>query len=110
LFEYLLREERDSENNDSLVLYYAPYRPDAADFVLPDEGEKRTLITDTGGVTFSYFGRAKRTGRPAWQESWGSDMEAYPQIIKLTLTRDQDGFGEAGQFIPLLRAASDKQR
>jgi general secretion pathway protein J len=110
LFEYLLREELDSENNNALVLYYTPYRPDVADFVLPDEGEKRTLITDTGGVTFSYFGLAKRAGRPAWRESWESDMETYPQIIKLTLARDQDGFGETGQFIPLLRAVSDKKR
>lgn len=110
LFEYLLREERDSENRYSLVLYYAPYRPDATDFVLPEEGEKRTLIADTGGVGFSYFGLSRRAGQPGWQESWSSDKADYPQIIRIDLSRDQDGFGNAGQFIALLRETSARRR
>lgn len=110
LFEYLLREEPDNENRLALVLYYTPYRPDATEFVLPNEGSKRTLIADTGGISFSYYGSKKRIGQPEWSDSWESELESYPQFVKLTQSRDRAGAGEETRFIRLLMASSARLR
>ncbi len=91
LFEYLLIEERDSENRPGLVLYYAPYYPEATGFALPEAGRRRLLYTDTGGVTFSYFGSQSR-GQPAeWSENWPSGNEGYPQMVRLSFAGDGEG-------------------
>lgn len=110
LFEYLLQEELDSGNRYALVLYYAPYRPDGMAFVLPNAGEKRILVADTGGVTFAYYGIDKRGGQPAWRERWDRDLEGYPRIVKLIQADTAGGFGEGGQFIRLLTTDAARLR
>ena len=70
LFEYLLVQELDSENRPGLVLYYAPYRPDRSEFVLPEEGERRLLFADTGRVAFSYWRSKNHQGTREWWRQW----------------------------------------
>ena len=106
LFEYLLQEQLDSENRYTLTLRYAPYHPDETAFALPKTGDMRILNADTGGVTFAYYGIARRGGQPEWRERWDSDMEGYPQIVRLTFANAQDGFGEGGLYIRLLTASA----
>lgn len=102
LFEYLLVQEFDSDNRANLVLYYAPYYPGQTGFRLPQEGVRRPLYTDTGGIRFSYLG-VQEPGRPAdWVEQWESDSADYPLALSLLFTGNQEGEGAASFTIPRL--------
>jgi general secretion pathway protein J len=102
LFEYLLMVERDTENSAALVLYYAPYKPDATAFSLPMEGEKRTLISDLSSLSFSFYGKKRRSREADWSETWEPEEENYPDYIKISLTKEGEASAPEMRFIRLL--------
>jgi hypothetical protein len=110
LFEYLLVQELDSESRPGLVLYYAPYRPDRSEFMLPDGGERRLLFADSGRITFSYWGSKNRKGESEWWPHWEAGTDGYPEAVRIGFA----GNGEAGagstQTIRLLTTASGADR
>ncbi len=102
LFEYLLIEERDSENRQGLVLYYAPYYPEQTRFMLPEGGQRRWLKTDTGGVTFAFFGSQRRGQPDEWSENWSSDSESYPRMVQIRFAAEGEGGEASPRFVRLM--------
>ncbi|MCU7932604.1 MAG: prepilin-type N-terminal cleavage/methylation domain-containing protein [Candidatus Thiodiazotropha sp. (ex Codakia rugifera)] len=85
LFEYLLRQESDPEQEGmSLVLYYAPLHPDREEFSLPERGSRRVMITGLDEVQFSFFGNKRDRVKPEWTDSWESVSHLYPKLIRMT--------------------------
>lgn len=106
LFEYLLQEELDRDNRAALVLYYAPYLPDSGEFRLPEEGKRRTLIADTGGLYFSYYGSKNRSGHTEWWDLWESDANQFPEVIGLKRVGNRGLGAEEKQFIRLMTSSA----
>lgn len=110
LFEYMLSQEIDSESRLGLVLYYAPYRPNTTEFLLPGEGERRLLFPDTGGVIFSYFGLKDPNGKRDWWEHWEESLNSYPEMVKIEFLGTEGEKGASTQFIRLLVDGSGQLR
>ena len=91
LFEYLLAQEYDADNQANLVLYYAPYYPGQLEFRLPEKGTRRTLITDTGGITLSYLGQQEAGRQADWWERWESGATDLPLMVRLDMASAGDG-------------------
>ena len=102
LFEYLLSVEGAGEDGASLVLYYAPYRPDATALTLPETGEKRTLIDQVGDLRFSYYGIKRIRETAAWSDTWEAAGDNYPQLIKISLPAEDGTMLPQARFIRLL--------
>ncbi|MCU7797329.1 MAG: prepilin-type N-terminal cleavage/methylation domain-containing protein [Candidatus Thiodiazotropha sp. (ex Myrtea spinifera)] len=109
LFEYLLQEELDSDNRPALILYYTPYQPDLLEFRLPQEGQRRTLISDTGGLYFSFYGRKSRLEQAEWWDNWESDANNYPEVVRIKLTRGREAVAEEVHFVRLKNSAIRKR-
>ncbi len=109
-FEYLLMQELDSENRRNLVLYYAPYRPDQTEFRLPEDGERRQLFSDTGGVTFAYWGVKQTGAKQEWWEGWENDLDSYPSMVRIQFAGSGDDAVATTEFVKLLMDASGTLR
>ncbi|MCU7890936.1 MAG: prepilin-type N-terminal cleavage/methylation domain-containing protein [Candidatus Thiodiazotropha sp. (ex Ustalcina ferruginea)] len=84
LFEYLLTQESDPEQGMSLVLYYAPLHADSETLSLPESGSRRVMITGLDEVQFSFYGRKRDRTKPEWTDSWESESQLYPKLIRMT--------------------------
>lgn len=102
LFEYLLQEEVDSEGRAILVLYYAPYLPDAKAFRLPEEGRRRVLVGDLDGIGFSYYGADQDGVESQWLSQWKNDLKRLPEFIALNLNAADDTLAAEKRVIPLM--------
>ena len=110
LFEYLLVQEYDSDNQANLVLYYAPYYPGQTEFKLPGQGAGRTLFVDTGGITFSYLGPQEGGRQEDWGERWESGSTEYPTAVRIEFASSGPG-GEAFSLLaPRLLQDMDSSR
>ncbi|MEJ2453195.1 MAG: prepilin-type N-terminal cleavage/methylation domain-containing protein [Candidatus Thiodiazotropha sp.] len=107
LFEYLLMQELDSENRRNLVLYYAPYRPDQTEFRLPEDGERRQLFSDIGGVTFGYWGVKQLGAKQAeWWEGWENNLDSYPAMVRIEFAGGRADAVATTEFVKLLMDAT----
>ncbi len=104
LFEYLLAQEYDSDNQANLILYYAPYYPGQTEFRLPEDGKRRTLLVDTGGVRFAYLG-PQRGRELDWQARWEASATDYPSMVRIELAAGGDD-DEASSLIVQRRVDS----
>lgn len=91
LFEYFLVQEFDSDNRANLILYYAPYFPGQSEFSPLQDRTRRILMTDTGGISFSYFGANQRNRETDWWERWEPDSEDYPVIVRINFVGREGG-------------------
>jgi prepilin-type N-terminal cleavage/methylation domain-containing protein len=85
LFEYLLVQEVTDDLGLSLVLYFAPFDPNATHLTLPDNASRRVLLSDLQGVEFSYFGSKHNRETRVWRNDWGAASIRYPELIRLSL-------------------------
>jgi prepilin-type N-terminal cleavage/methylation domain-containing protein len=102
LFEYLLQEEIDNEGRAVLVLYYAPYLPDAKAFRLPEDGSRRVLFGDLEGIGFSYYGADRDGGQSQWLSQWENDLNRLPEFIALNMKPDDKMQAAEKRVIPLM--------
>ncbi len=102
LFEYLLVQEFDSDNRENLILYYSPYHPGQTEFRLPQEGFRRPLIIDTGGVGFTYLGVREQGRQADWWEQWESGASDYPIMVRIDIAGMGSGENSRGLTVPLL--------
>ncbi|MEW8624237.1 MAG: prepilin-type N-terminal cleavage/methylation domain-containing protein [Candidatus Thiodiazotropha sp.] len=84
LFEYRLALEDDFEQGASLVLDYIPYNPKKSQFVLPQEGRRRLLLSGLEHVEFSYFGLLPNRNEPEWSDLWEQLNNNYPELVKIS--------------------------
>jgi general secretion pathway protein J len=85
LFEYLLVQENSHDQGVSLVLYFSPHDPNAAELTLPENGTRRVLVTGLEAVEFSFFGSKQDRETTAWHDSWEAESSRYPELIRMTL-------------------------
>jgi general secretion pathway protein J len=102
LFEYLLQEEPDSNGRAALVLYHAPYLPDAKAFRLPEAGSRRVLFEDIEGIGFSYYGVERDGDQSEWLSQWANDLKRLPEFIALNLSPSSDRMTVEKRVIPLM--------
>lgn len=90
LFEYLLVQEAAEEGGISLVLYFAPFDPNATQLTLPGMAARRVLIDGLQGLAFSYFGGKQARDEMTWHNDWGAVSMNYPDLIRLSLRYSTD--------------------
>ncbi|MEJ2618957.1 MAG: prepilin-type N-terminal cleavage/methylation domain-containing protein [Candidatus Thiodiazotropha sp.] len=88
LFEYRLALQDDLEQGTHLLLYYLPYQPNNHQFLLPEEGRKRILLSGLENIEFSFFGRLPNRTEPEWTDLWQQLNGNYPELVKITLTEE----------------------
>ena len=72
----------------SLVLTWAPYRPDSR--AEAPSSEPALLLERTEELVLSYFGAAEAGARPDWHDSWTS-AEAMPLLIRIAVALPEKG-------------------
>ncbi|MCG7937646.1 MAG: prepilin-type N-terminal cleavage/methylation domain-containing protein [Candidatus Thiodiazotropha lotti] len=86
LFEYRLSLEDDFEQGRILLLHYTPHNPKNSQFVLPQEGRKRILLSGLEHVEFSFFGHLLNRNQPEWTDRWEPLNNNYPELVKISFT------------------------
>ena len=83
----LARYSLARNDKGSLVLSWAPYRPDSgAD---APQGEPALLLEQTEGLALSFYGASEPGSKPEWQDSWSS-AEAMPLLIRIAVDLPQN--------------------
>ncbi|MCG7900500.1 MAG: prepilin-type N-terminal cleavage/methylation domain-containing protein [Candidatus Thiodiazotropha weberae] len=93
LFEYRLSLEDDFEQGRMLLLHYTPHNPKQSQFVLPQEGRRRILLSGLEHVEFSFFGFLPNRNEAEWTDRWEPLNNNYPELVKISFT-------EMGMTIP----------
>jgi prepilin-type N-terminal cleavage/methylation domain-containing protein len=104
LFEYRLVLEDDFEQGVSLVLYYLPYHPENSQFVLPQRGHKRILLSGVDRAEFSFFGLLPNQTEAEWSDFWGALNANYPELVKISFTHA--GMSAVNQRIVRIRRSN----
>ncbi|MEW8437185.1 MAG: prepilin-type N-terminal cleavage/methylation domain-containing protein [Candidatus Thiodiazotropha taylori] len=86
LFEYRLSLQDDFEQGRILLLHYTPHNPKNSQFVLPQEGRKRILLSGLEQVEFSFFGLLLNRTEPEWSDRWEPLNNNYPELVKISFT------------------------
>ena len=105
LFEYRLADEFDSEQGHSLVLYYAPYYPDAKRFSIPEQGRRRILVPGLESVRFHYYGRKYERAEPEWTDLWERTSRRYPELVRISTVPGGGNTSPEERFVRILQQA-----
>jgi prepilin-type N-terminal cleavage/methylation domain-containing protein len=88
LFEYRLTLQEDFQQGTRLLLHYIPYQPNNRQFLLPQEGSKRILLSGLEKIEFSFFGLLPNRTEPEWTGEWQPLNGNYPELVKITLVEE----------------------
>jgi general secretion pathway protein J len=82
LFVYTIFSRR-ADDEQQLVLAYAPYDPGQQDFDYMPVNRHRVLIDSLSDVRLAYYGATDPDDAPTWHAKWFAEDDAFPRVVKI---------------------------